>query len=165
MQEKKRTKKEYDFVLDVFQQVESSIASVDVAFNNNIDKSRKSRLIQRRKKLMVALRTNAANFSTLKRLGLGVNLTPLSVCPFFFVTFDIIISHFFHQKFKEILSVIQKISFWIFTLLLNYFHYFPIFWIFWHFLIPKKLTTSAYNRWCQPFYTFSLLWIGCLTIV
>ena len=29
-----------------------------------------------------------------------------------------------------------------------------IFWIFWHFLVAKKLMTSACNRWCQHFFYF-----------
>ena len=40
----------------------------------------------------------------------------------------------------------------------SYFHRFSsIFWIFWHFLVTKKLMTSAYNRWCQHFFTFNIL--------
>ena len=31
------------------------------------------------------------------------------------------------------------------------------FWIFWHFLVTKKLMTSAYNKWCQHFFTFNIL--------
>ena len=37
----------------------------------------------------------------------------------------------------------------------NYFYQF--FGFFWHFLVTKKLLTSAYNRWCQHFFTFNLL--------
>ena len=39
-----------------------------------------------------------------------------------------------------------------------------IFFIFWHFLVTKKLVTSAYNRWCQHFFTFNILQTDCLTI-
>ena len=39
------------------------------------------------------------------------------------------------------------------------------FWIFWHFVIINILMMSAYNRWCQYFFTFNLLKIGRLTMV
>ena len=29
--------------------------------------------------------------------------------------------------------------------------------ILWHFLVTKKLTTPAYNSWCQHFFTFNIL--------
>ena len=37
--------------------------------------------------------------------------------------------------------------------------------IFLQFLVTKKLTTSAYNRWCWRLFIFNLLYIGCWTIV
>ena len=38
-------------------------------------------------------------------------------------------------------------------------------WTFWHVVVTKKLTTSAYNRWCQHFHTFNILSIDFLKIV
>ena len=39
-----------------------------------------------------------------------------------------------------------------------------IFWVFWHFVVTKKLMTSAYNRCFQHFVTFNILQIEILTI-
>ena len=76
------------------------------------------------------------------------------VKPCFFVTFNIIISHTFPENSIEISQVVQKI--WTISLsilaIISYFHRFSSnFWIFWHFLVTKKLMTSAYNTWCQHF--------------
>ena len=47
-----------------------------------------------------------------------------------------------------------------------YFHRFSlIFWIFWHLLVTKKLMMSVYNRWCQHFFRFNILWTDCVTTV
>ena len=41
---------------------------------------------------------------------------------------------------------------------ISYFHHFhQFFGFFWHFLVMKKLMTSAYNRWCPHFFIFNLL--------
>ena len=54
----------------------------------------------------------------------------------------------------------------IYSVNISYFQRFSsIFWIFWHFLVTKKLMTSASNRWCQHLYTFNMLQIDCLKIV
>ena len=48
---------------------------------------------------------------------------------------------------------------------ISYFHRFLlILGIFWHFLVTKKLITSAYDRWCQHFFTFNILQIDCLKL-
>ena len=53
-----------------------------------------------------------------------------------------------------------------FSFNISCFHWFcSSFWIFWHFLVTKKLMTSAYNRWCQHFFTFNMLQIDCLVVV
>ena len=73
--------------------------------------------------------------------------------PCFFVTFNIIISHIFPKNVIEFPQVIQKI--WrVSPLILTHFIFF---FIFWHFLFTKKLMASAYNRWCQHFFTFGQL--------
>ena len=94
---------------------------------------------------------------TLKKLRVGrggVNLIPLcgfskNICyrervkPWFFETFDIIISHIFPENFAEIPQVVQKI--WKFPpSIFNYFNRF--FRIFCLFLVPKKQMTSAYQH-------------------
>ena len=80
---------------------------------------------------------------------------------FFFVTFKITESHIFPANFNLISQVAQKI--WRFSL--SIYPIFIDFSDFLHFLVAKKLITSAYNRWYQHFFTFDLLKIGCLTIV
>ena len=67
----------------------------------------------------------------------------------------LLISHHFPENCIEIGQVVQKI--WQFSPLIL--TIFTDFWFvfFWHFLVTKKLMTSACNRWCQYFYTFSLL--------
>ena len=72
------------------------------------------------------------------------------VKPCFFVAFKIIISHIFPEIFIKISQVVQKI--WRFSpSILNIL---IVFQIFWHFLVTKKLMTSAYNRWCHHFSYF-----------
>ena len=77
--------------------------------------------------------------------------------PWFFVTFTIILRHTFPENFMEFPQVVQKIWRNSLTLLANFHQFSSIFLIFWHYLVTKKLTTSAYNRWCQHFFTFSIL--------
>ena len=74
--------------------------------------------------------------------------------PCFFVTFNIIRSHIFHEDFTEISSSCSK-DMKTFFFNINYFHRF--FGFFWHFLVAKKLMTSAYNRWFQHIFTFNIL--------
>ena len=99
---------------------------------------------------------------TLKWLGVdgeggwgAVNLTPPCgflktvsskerVKPWFFVTLNIIIGLIFPENFFEIPQVFQK----NFSVSIIYFH---------HFLVTKKLMTSARHRWCQHFSTFNIL--------
>ena len=70
-------------------------------------------------------------------------------------------SHIFSENvIIKIPQVVQKI--WTFSpSILALFIYFSD---FWHFLITKKLITSQ-NRWCQQFFTFNLLIIGCLILL
>ena len=102
---------------------------------------------------------------TLKRLG-GQSDTTLwfsknasskeRAKPWFFVTFNIIISHIFPENFIEITVVVQKI--WRISLSILAVHGFSsIFWISWHFRVTKKLIEYAYNRWCQHFFSFNIL--------
>ena len=75
----------------------------------------------------------------------------------FFVTFNIIIRHIFPKNFIEILLVVQtlwRISLYILAIFINYHQFFRN---FWHFIVTKKLMTSAYNKWCQHFFTFNIL--------
>ena len=73
----------------------------------------------------------------------------------FFVNFNISISHIFSENFIEIADVVHKI--WRFSPLgLTIFINFSI---FWHSLITKKLMTSACSKWCQHFFAFNLLLI------
>ena len=107
-------------------------------------------------------------YLTLKRLG-RVNLTPHPssfsknvfskerVKTWFFVTFNIIIRHKFPKNFIEIPQFVQKlrrISLSILAIFINFHHFF---FIFRHFLVTKKLMMSAYNIWCQHFFTFNIL--------
>ena len=55
----------------------------------------------------------------------------------FFVTINVIISHFFPENFIEIPEVVQGYEY--FFINVNYFHQF--FGFFWHFLVTKKLMT------------------------
>ena len=53
-EKEKKKRKQYDFVfkMDIIEQVESGILYIDVAFNNNIDKSLVSRWIQNKKNII-----------------------------------------------------------------------------------------------------------------
>ena len=66
---------------------------------------------------------------------------------------DLHLSWKFHWKFSSPSEAMENFSVYI-----SYFHQFSsIFQIFWHFLVTKKLMTSAHNRWCQDFFTFNIL--------
>ena len=74
----------------------------------------------------------------------------------FFVTFDIIANHIFPENLIDIPQVVLKIwrhSLSISAIFVNFYQFFMI---FWHFVITKKQTTSAYNKWCQHFLTFKI---------
>ena len=77
--------------------------------------------------------------------------------PWFFVTFNIIISHIFPEHFIEIPQFVQKIWRIYLSILAILNRLSSIFQIFWHTLVTKKLMTSAYNRWCHHFFTFNIL--------
>ena len=82
------------------------------------------------------------------------------------MTLKIIISHTFPENFIEITQVVQKIlSLSLSIFLWLFLAIFIIFWIFWHFLVTKKRMMTAYNRWCQHFFSFNVLQINSLTIV
>ena len=66
--------------------------------------------------------------------------------PGFFVTFNIIICHIFLENFIEVPQIAQRVC------IIS-----SIFWTFRHFLVTKKLMTSAYNRWCLHVFTFKIL--------
>ena len=107
-------------------------------------------------------------FLTLNGWGEGVNLTPR--CGFsknisseervkhrIFVTFNILFwkSHLF-WNFHCNSQVVQK----IWRISLQYYLFssiFKNFWIFWHFLVTKKLMTSAYSSSCQHFFALKAL--------
>ena len=106
-------------------------------------------------------------------VGEGVNLNPLPPCGFsknvsseervkswFFVTFNIIISHILSENFIEIPQVVQKIWMLSLSILAIFIDFQQFFWIFWNFLDKKKLITSVYSRWCQHFSTFDILEIN-----
>ena len=78
--------------------------------------------------------------------------------PWFFVTFNIILRLIFPQNFIRFSQVVQKIwrnSLSIYSLLIfiNFHQCFGFFDITY---LQKKLMTSAYNRWCQHFFTFNI---------
>ena len=75
----------------------------------------------------------------------------------FFVTFNIILRHIFPENVIEFPRVVQKIWRNSVTILANFNQFSLIFFIFWHYFVTKKLVTSAYNRWCQHFFIFSIL--------
>ena len=79
----------------------------------------------------------------------------------FFVTFNIILGHIFRDIFVDLPQDVQKI--WRISLSILAIFIFCGF--FWHFLFTKKLMKLAYNRWCQHFFTFSILLIDCLATV
>ena len=76
--------------------------------------------------------------------------------PCFFVTSNIILRHIFPENFIEFPQVVQKIWRNSLSILANFHQFSSIFWIFWHYLVTKKLMASAYNRWCQHFFTFNI---------
>ena len=76
------------------------------------------------------------------------------VKPWFLVTFNIILRHNFPENFIKFPQLVQKIWRNSLSILANFHKFSSIFWIFWHYLVTKKLMTSAYNRWCQHFFYF-----------
>ena len=101
----------------------------------------------------------------LKRLGEGVNLTPPSGFsksvsskerkePWVFVTYNIIISHIFSEHFIEIHQFFQNIWSFSMSILAIFINFHRFFWFFFLYILStKKLTTSAYKRWCQHFFS------------
>ena len=86
----------------------------------------------------------------------GYLFSKKSAKPFFFVNFNIIISHIFFKNFIEICSSFANVL-TKFSDNISYFHHFSsIFSIFWHFLLTKKLMTSAGNRLCHHFFIFNI---------
>ena len=77
--------------------------------------------------------------------------------PWFFVTFNTIISHIFPENFIKIPQVVQKILRIYLSILAIFINFHCFFGFFWHFLFTKKLMTSAYNKQCQHFFTFYIL--------
>ena len=108
---------------------------------------------------------------TLKRLGEGGgSIWPLTPCgfsenvsskervkPWFFVTFSVILRHIFPENFIEFSLVVQKIWTISLPILAIFIHFHRFFWIFWHYLVTKKLMSSAYNRSCRHFFNFNIL--------
>ena len=80
----------------------------------------------------------------------------------FLFNFNIIISHTFPENvIIKIPQVVQKI--WRFSpSILALFIYFSDFLTFPYY---KETNGVTYNRWCQQFFTFNLLLIGCLTLL
>ena len=74
-------------------------------------------------------------------------------CGIYIEGIALLISHIFPENFIEIPQVLQNI--WRFSP--SILTIFTDFWIFCNSFVAKKLMTSAYNRWCQQFYTFNLL--------
>ena len=75
----------------------------------------------------------------------------------FFFTFNIILKTQISWKFHWISSSRSE-DMEKFSVNISYFQqFFSIFWIFWHYLVTKKLKTSAYNRWYHHFFTFNIL--------
>ena len=66
------------------------------------------------------------------------------------MTFNINIRQIFPENVIEIPQVVWKI--WRFSSSILTILFSSSSWIFWHFLIAKKLMTSAYNGWCQNFF-------------
>ena len=81
---------------------------------------------------------------------------------FFNFNFNIIISHIFPENaINKIPQVVQKI--WRFSpSVLTLFIYFSNYLTFPYY---KETNGVTYNRWCQQFFTFNLLLIGCLTLL
>ena len=67
----------------------------------------------------------------------------------------IILRHIFSENFIGFPEVVEKILRNSVSILANFHQILSIFWIFWHYLVTKKLMTSAYNRWGQHFFTFN----------
>ena len=86
----------------------------------------------------------------------------LCFCFFFNFNFNIIISHIFPENvIIKIPQVVQKI--WRFSpSILALFIYFSDFLTFPYY---KETNGVTHNRWCQQFFTFNLLLIGCLTLL
>ena len=72
------------------------------------------------------------------------------VKPHFFVTFNIIISLSFLKILLRFLKSFRRFFLSILNIFIDFLD-------FSHFLVAKKLMTSAYNRWCQHFVTFNSL--------
>ena len=68
----------------------------------------------------------------------------------FFVTFNIIISLSFLKILLRFLKSFRRFFLSILNIFIDFLD-------FSHFLVAKKLMTSAYNRWCQHFVTFNSL--------
>ena len=76
----------------------------------------------------------------------------------FFANFSIIISYILSENIFEIPQFVPWIwglSPLLLTIFINLMH-------LWHFLVTKKMTRSACNRWWQNSFTFNLLCISCL---
>ena len=63
-----------------------------------------------------------------------------------FVTFNIVISHVFHETFIEIPQVVQKICSLVSSMLIVFIN-------FQRFLVPKELMTPSYNKLYQHCFT------------
>ena len=74
------------------------------------------------------------------------------------MTFTITISDVFLENFIKIFHVAQKTSRFSLSIL-------AVFTNFLIFTCCKKLTTSAYTRWCEQLVDFNLLKIDCLTAI
>ena len=61
----------------------------------------------------------------------------------FFVTFNIISRHIFPENFIELPQVVQKIWRNSLSIVANFHQFSSFSWIFWHYLVTKKLMTSA----------------------
>ena len=72
-------------------------------------------------------------------------------------TFNIIITHIFPESLIEISEFVQRIWRHSLSILAIFIDSHRFFGFFWHFFVTKKLITSAYNRWCQHFFTFNIL--------
>ena len=81
---------------------------------------------------------------------------------YYYFNFNIIISQIFPENvIIKISQVVRKI--WKFSpSILTLFIYFSDFLTFPYY---KETNGVTYNRWCQQFFTFNLLLIGCLTLL
>ena len=74
--------------------------------------------------------------------------------PWFFVTFNIIKKiHIFLKISLKFIKLFRKYE----DLFPKFQVFLPIFWIFNICLLEKRLMMSAYNKWCQHFFSFNLL--------